>query len=97
MYGWLSSGAAVADLPYWQLPHADRVRLRRKPETCNNRTNRMATDQRVALSRLPDALRADAELTALVAQALGVNAGHGLAAAAALVIAHREREAADRG
>lgn len=88
----------MADLPYWQLPHAARVRLRRKPETCSNRTNRrMATDQRLALSRLPDALRADAELTALVAQALGVNAGHGLAAAAALVIAHREREAADRG
>lgn len=57
----------------------------------------MLTDQQAAAARLPDALRADAELTALVAQTLGTTSGTGLAAAAALVVAHRNREAGSDG
>ena len=54
------------------------------------------TDQQRALAALPDDIRDDAELTTVVALALGVNGSDGLAAAATLVAAaHRRREASN--
>lgn len=66
--------------------------------TSISRTKAMhVNDQQQALNQLPPDLRADAELTALVAQTLGVTPGHALSAAAQLVTAYRAREAGSRG
>lgn len=51
------------------------------------------TDQQRALAALPAELQADIELVCQVAEALPVHNGAAIDAAAALVVAHRDRQA----